>query len=38
MGPSGCFTHAMDYIGYGIYVVSIIEGAQEVIFNPYSGI
>ena len=36
MGPSGRFTHAMDYIGYGIYVVSIIVGAQEVIFTQYS--
>ena len=24
MGQSGRFTHVMDYIGYGIYVVSII--------------
>ena len=29
MGPSDRFTHAMDYIGYGIYVVNIIAGPKR---------
>ena len=36
MGPSGRFTHVMYYIGYGIYVLSIIAGAKQVIFTQYS--